>query len=149
MRRDAEVTVCALPPGASAERPTCAPDVKDWSAGWMVFVDDGQRGQWDEGDQILLVHQGFAQAFSIIRTEQELPLPLAKVRKPRASVYTKTPLPANSATRIMYSTERRLPFVAKPYRIASFNLRNRPLTRSQIVGISSTDAPQPGAQLLS
>lgn len=51
LRRDELVTVCALQAGAG--EPTCdadSPGRTDWSAGWMVFVDRGRRGQLDEGD---------------------------------------------------------------------------------------------------
>lgn len=68
MRRDAEVTVCALPPGSLAEQPACDPDRKDWSAGWVVFVDEGQRGQLDPGDRVLLVHQGLPQQGRVLST---------------------------------------------------------------------------------
>lgn len=51
LRRDERVTVCALQAGAG--EPACDAshlERADWSAGWMVFVDRGQRGLVDEGD---------------------------------------------------------------------------------------------------
>ncbi|TDM09177.1 MAG: hypothetical protein C4K60_07640 [Ideonella sp. MAG2] len=68
MRRDSEVTVCALVPGLAAEQPACARDSKDWSSGWVVFVDAGQRGQLEEGDQVLLVQQGLPQQGRMLST---------------------------------------------------------------------------------
>ena len=68
MRRDAEVTVCALPRGGSVDQPLCAQDSRDWSAGWVVFVDEGHRGEVDEGDQVLLVHQGLPQHGRVLST---------------------------------------------------------------------------------
>jgi type IV fimbrial biogenesis protein FimT len=68
MRRDAEVTVCALPRGGSVEQPACAQDTRDWSAGWVVFVDESQRGELDDGDRVLLVHQGLPQHGRVLST---------------------------------------------------------------------------------
>lgn len=68
MRRDAEVTVCALQLRRPAEQARCAEDSKDWSAGWMVFVDDGQRGQMDTDDRVLLVHQGLTHQGRVLST---------------------------------------------------------------------------------
>ena len=68
MRRDAEVTVCALVPGRSVEQPRCAQDSRDWSAGWVVFVDEGNRGEVDEGDQVLLAHQGLPHHGRVLAT---------------------------------------------------------------------------------
>lgn len=51
LRRDELVTVCALQAGTA--EPLCeatSPGRTNWSAGWMVFVDRGRRGQLDEGD---------------------------------------------------------------------------------------------------
>ncbi|MBQ0937634.1 GspH/FimT family protein [Ideonella paludis] len=68
MRRDAEVTVCPLFAGASAERPVCAEDAKDWSAGWVVFVDHAQRGTLEAGEPVLLVRQGSPQLGRVTST---------------------------------------------------------------------------------
>lgn len=68
MRRDAEVTVCPLLAGVSAERPVCAEDAKDWSAGWVVFVDHVHRGTLDVDEPVLLVRQGSSQQGRVIST---------------------------------------------------------------------------------
>lgn len=68
MRRDAEVTVCPLAAGASAERPVCAEEAKDWSAGWVVFVDQSRRGTLEAEEPVLLVRQGAPQQGRVIST---------------------------------------------------------------------------------
>lgn len=57
MKRGEPVSVCALDPQAGAQALACAPSGKDWSAGWIVFVDRDHRGQLDEDDVLVQVHQ--------------------------------------------------------------------------------------------
>lgn len=54
MKRGEQVTVCAREPG---RQDTCAASGKDWSAGWIVFVDREHRGRLEEGDLVLQVHE--------------------------------------------------------------------------------------------
>lgn len=61
--RGVEVSLCARRAGTPDDVDLCATSGKDWSAGWVAFVDDGVRGQIDEGDRVLHVqvpvrHQG-------------------------------------------------------------------------------------------
>jgi type IV fimbrial biogenesis protein FimT len=50
------VTACALDPDSlGADKPACVPLGKDWTGGWMVFVDRGERGAVDEEDDVLWV----------------------------------------------------------------------------------------------
>lgn len=54
--RGETVTVCALDPDSlSAGKPACMPTGDDWSGGWMVFIDREERGEVDEGDDLLSV----------------------------------------------------------------------------------------------
>lgn len=53
--RGVEVSLCARRAGTPDNVDVCALAGKDWSAGWIAFVDDGVRGQIDEGDRILHV----------------------------------------------------------------------------------------------
>lgn len=59
VRRGAWVTVCARSPAAGPI--DCAGSAGDgWRAGWLVFVDDGQRGRFDDADQLLRVQPALA-----------------------------------------------------------------------------------------
>jgi hypothetical protein len=50
------VTVCALDADSlGSEKPSCADSGKVWSGGWLMFIDQGERGDVDEGDQVLFV----------------------------------------------------------------------------------------------
>jgi type IV fimbrial biogenesis protein FimT len=57
IRRGAQVTVCARDPRDGPGNSRCAATGTDWSAGWLVFVDDGERGAFDEQDELVLAHQ--------------------------------------------------------------------------------------------
>lgn len=68
MKRGEPVSVCAMAPQAGAAEPACAASGKDWSAGWIVFVDRGTRGLVEEGDQVLQVHQSTSRATQVTAT---------------------------------------------------------------------------------
>lgn len=68
VRRAAPVTVCALSPTATIDEPACLPSGKDWSAGWILFVDRGARGEIEEGDQVIAVHRASERMGSITGT---------------------------------------------------------------------------------
>jgi type IV fimbrial biogenesis protein FimT len=54
--RGETVTVCALDiESLGADKPACVEPGKDWTDGWMVFVDRGERGDVDEEDEVLWV----------------------------------------------------------------------------------------------
>jgi type IV fimbrial biogenesis protein FimT len=56
MTRGELVTVCALDADSlGSEKPSCADSGKVWSGGWLMFIDQGERGDVDEGDQVLFV----------------------------------------------------------------------------------------------
>jgi len=56
-KRGEDVTVCARDANVNEQVAACAPSGKDWSAGWLVFVDRGQRGALEDGDLLLQFHQ--------------------------------------------------------------------------------------------
>jgi type IV fimbrial biogenesis protein FimT len=54
--RGETVTVCALDVDSlKAEKPACLDSGKDWTGGWMTFVDRGERGDVEEEDDVLWV----------------------------------------------------------------------------------------------
>ncbi len=57
MRFGEVVSVCARDPEGGDTVHACWPEGRSWSAGWLVFVDRGQRGVVDAEDRVLLVHQ--------------------------------------------------------------------------------------------
>lgn len=58
MTRGELVSVCAMDPATvdSAE-PGCLPSGRDWSAGWIVFIDRGERGDIGDGDRVVSMSQ--------------------------------------------------------------------------------------------
>lgn len=73
LTRDEVVSVCAADPATvDSDSPECRRGSKDWSGGWLVFVDRGQRGQVDEGDLVLKVHQPPAGSGSVLGTQRYL-----------------------------------------------------------------------------
>jgi type IV fimbrial biogenesis protein FimT len=50
IKRGEPVSVCAIDPQSKPHLATCAEGGKDWSAGWLVFVDRGTRGEFDDDD---------------------------------------------------------------------------------------------------
>ena len=65
------VTICALDADTQAdEKPSCRATGKNWSGGWLLFVDRGDRGEVDEDDEILLVEAAPAHAGSIAGTQR-------------------------------------------------------------------------------
>lgn len=73
MTRGEQVTVCALDAESVKDgAPACAESGKDWSNGWLVFVDREERGEVDEDDQIIAVHQVAATEGVVIGTARYL-----------------------------------------------------------------------------
>jgi type IV fimbrial biogenesis protein FimT len=62
VKRGELVSVCAMDPASEAGAPECLVRGKDWSAGWLIFVDRDQRGEIDGSDLVLSVAQAPAAA---------------------------------------------------------------------------------------
>lgn len=73
LTRDEVVSVCAIDPDtADSDEPECRSGSKDWSSGWLVFVDRDQRGRVDDGDLVLKVHQTPAGSGAVLGTQRYL-----------------------------------------------------------------------------
>lgn len=73
MTRGEPVTLCALDADSlSDEKPSCADSGKDWSGGWLMFVDRGERGDVDDEDQILFVDAAADRVGSMVGTQRYL-----------------------------------------------------------------------------
>lgn len=71
MSRGETVTVCALDRDSLAgDQPTCMASGKDWTGGWLVFVDRGERGQLEEVDGILWVDAAPAGVGPMVGTQR-------------------------------------------------------------------------------
>ena len=55
LNRQTQVSLCARRSGPPDAPDACALAGKDWGAGWVAFVDQGVRGEVDEGERILHV----------------------------------------------------------------------------------------------
>lgn len=73
IRREEPVTVCALDrDSVASEKPRCLSSGKDWSAGWLIFVDRGRRGEVNEGDRIVLVEASVGHVGALVGTHRYL-----------------------------------------------------------------------------
>jgi type IV fimbrial biogenesis protein FimT len=69
--RGETVTVCALDPDSlGADKPSCVATGKDWTGGWMAFVDRAERGDLDEDDAILWVDAAPAGVGPVVGTQR-------------------------------------------------------------------------------
>lgn len=57
VRRGELVSVCARQAGDGDASMVCTPQGNDWSNGWLVFVDRGERGVLEAGDHLVAVEQ--------------------------------------------------------------------------------------------
>jgi type IV fimbrial biogenesis protein FimT len=65
------VTVCALDADTLADdMPSCKEAGKDWSGGWLVFIDRGERGEVDDDDEILHVESAPANVGAVVGTQR-------------------------------------------------------------------------------
>lgn len=73
MARGELVSVCAIDPKTANQRqPECLPAGRDWSAGWMIFVDRGDRGEIDDGDRVVWVEAAGANVGAVVGTQRYL-----------------------------------------------------------------------------
>lgn len=69
VRRGEVVVLCALAPSPDGDGlPHCMPSGKDWSAGWLAYLDRNGSGDRDGDDLVLRVHQHRALAGSVTAT---------------------------------------------------------------------------------
>lgn len=72
VKRGEHVTVCARDPASGDQDTNCAPAGKDWSAGWLVFVDRGQRGRLDPDDVLLASYRPERRSLQVVATVRYL-----------------------------------------------------------------------------
>lgn len=73
LRRGETVTLCALAPeSVPTGEPQCLENGRDWSTGWLVFIDRGNTGIREADDPVLMVHQQRAAAGSVAATVKAL-----------------------------------------------------------------------------
>lgn len=66
IKRGAPVTVCqTADPNAAA--PVCA-NAADWTTGWLIFVDRGTQGSFDNGDVLVQARNRFTNSGGMQRT---------------------------------------------------------------------------------
>jgi type IV fimbrial biogenesis protein FimT len=74
MKRGEAVTVCAADAAAASQR--CAGSgpfaPTDWRGGWLVFVDRGERGSIEGGDQLLRVQQPLRRSGGVAGTRASI-----------------------------------------------------------------------------
>jgi type IV fimbrial biogenesis protein FimT len=69
--RGQTVTVCALDADSLGDdKPACMASGNDWTGGWLVFVDAGERGDVDEDDDILRVEAAPAGVGPMVGTQR-------------------------------------------------------------------------------
>jgi type IV fimbrial biogenesis protein FimT len=111
MKRGELVSVCALAPQADVQHPACAPTGKDWSAGWIVFVDRGARGQLDDEDVLIQSHQAGGRPVQVLATLRYISLQATGVSLTAASHFDFLPhgdATAHGASRVCISKPGRL-----------------------------------------
>jgi type IV fimbrial biogenesis protein FimT len=73
IKRSEIVTVCALDPDSlTAEKPACVESGQDWTGGWLVFIDRGDRGTVDEEDEVLWVDAAPAAVGPMVGTQRHV-----------------------------------------------------------------------------
>jgi type IV fimbrial biogenesis protein FimT len=71
MKRGEVVSLCARDPQDGDRGVRCAKSGKDWSNGWLIFVDRHTHGDLGAGDLLLRVHQpsgGYGPVMSTLRS---------------------------------------------------------------------------------
>lgn len=72
LKRGEIVTVCPRDASAGESSAVCAAGGHDWSAGWLVFVDRGDRGVLGDEDLLLWFHQPARHAPQVAATIQTI-----------------------------------------------------------------------------
>ena len=94
LERQAVITLCARQAEDADRAPACAGSGRDWSQGWLAFVDGGERGRVDGPDRVLHV-QVPAQALGrVVSTARYISYQPTGVSLSAASRFTFLPLDA-------------------------------------------------------
>ncbi|GAA0756447.1 GspH/FimT family pseudopilin [Ideonella azotifigens] len=117
MHRGEVVTVCGLDrPSSTTEHPHCMASGKDWSAGWVVFVDRGDHGDMDEDeDQLVAVHQASAKAGAVASTLRYLSFQPSGISASAASHFQFRPKGGDAA--VANPPDSRMLCISKPGRM--------------------------------
>jgi len=115
IRRGLQVTLCARDPQGGERARQCRASGQEWSAGWVLFVDRGQRGTVDGDDEVLLIHQPSRRAGSVQATLRYLSFQPIGISSSAASHFLFAP--ADAAPGDPRSEGSRLVCVNKPGRV--------------------------------
>jgi len=91
IKRGAVVTVCAAEPAATPQCQTAR--AADWRAGWLVFVDRGQRGVIEAGEPLLRVQQPLPRSGGVAGTRAGISFTAAGFSTDAASHFLFNPPP--------------------------------------------------------
>lgn len=94
LERQAVVTLCARQADTAGRAPACAAAGRDWSQGWLAFVDSGERGRVDGPDRILHVQLPPQPAGRVVSTARYISFQPTGVSLSAASRFTFLPLGA-------------------------------------------------------
>lgn len=105
MRLGEVVSICARDSRAGDSVHTCDADGRSWGAGWLVFVDRGQRGVMDAGDRVLLVHQSVQGSSHVQATLGRLSFQPTGISFSAASSFRFTPAQALTEEQALLSAQ--------------------------------------------
>lgn len=94
LNRQVQVSLCARRAGPDAGPDLCAPSGRDWSSGWITFIDEGQRGVLEDGDRILHVELPSRHTARVIATVRYVTFQSNGVSLNAASRFTVMPVQA-------------------------------------------------------
>lgn len=94
LERQAVVTLCAREADDTGQTHACAATGRDWSQGWLAFVDSGERGRVDGPDRILHVQVPTRPAARVVSTARYISFQPTGVSLSAASRFTFLPLDA-------------------------------------------------------
>lgn len=94
LNRQRQVSLCARLAGPDAGPDRCATTGRDWSSGWIAFVDEGQRGVLEDGDRVLHVELPSRQSARVVSTVRSVTFQSNGVSLNAASRFTVMPIQA-------------------------------------------------------
>ena len=89
--RQTVVTLCARQAAPLGDGNNCLPSGRDWSQGWIAFVDHGVRGRVDDGDRVLHVEVPTRAVGRMVATVRYLSFQASGVSLNAASRFTFLP----------------------------------------------------------